>query len=218
MWPMRMSLPLCWIGGLASMRLILASTSPLSPNQFTEARIRAVTRIRLEEPGRMSIPPEPVVMSRLTAPVTLKDRSKDPSSTAAAGSARKPTMIRAAPVCRICRDICDNFIAFSSLIVQGLHRLHLCRALRRIHPSRNRDDGKREHGGENGNGGNDGMGHEIGQRNGVERDAQAHSECQSQSPAGGGENGRLGKKLTQDIPPRGSNRLAHADFAGTFRD
>src|SRR6266446_1081691 len=88
MWPIRMSLPLCWIGGFASSRLIFSST--LAPNH-SDARMCPVTWTWLELPVRTSTLPDPVVNSRCTGPLTCKARWNEPSDAAAAGRARRQT-------------------------------------------------------------------------------------------------------------------------------
>src|SRR3977135_361623 len=88
MWPIRMSLPLCWIGGFLSSRLIFSST--LAPNH-SDARMCPVTWTWLELPVRTSTLPDPVVNSRCTGPLTCKARWNEPSDAAAAGRARRQT-------------------------------------------------------------------------------------------------------------------------------
>ena len=90
MWPMRISLPLCWIGGFASSRLILSSTLPSEPIRGPDAsgylylaRIAACALRR--SPSLWSNPDAPVRslakhagMTLLPQPTqaTTRDRSK----------------------------------------------------------------------------------------------------------------------------------------------
>src|ERR1700676_2811135 len=80
-WPIRISLPLCWMGGLASMRLMRSSASP--PNQFV-LLMCPVTCTSAELPVRTFTLPDPVLRSRLTGPVTGRVRWNEPSDEAAA--------------------------------------------------------------------------------------------------------------------------------------
>ena len=84
MWPIRMSFPLCRIGGFDSSRFIFSSTFPAN---HSEDRMCPVTCTWLELPVRTSTSPEPVVKSMCTGPVTCKVRSNFPSAAAAAGKA-----------------------------------------------------------------------------------------------------------------------------------
>src|ERR1700730_8922097 len=86
MWPMRMSLPLCWMGGFASNRFTFSWAFP--PNHSV-ALMCPVTFTWLELPLRTSTLPAPVVKSRCTGPVACKVRWNEPSTEAAAGNGRQ---------------------------------------------------------------------------------------------------------------------------------
>src|ERR1700674_3753688 len=150
MCPIRMSLPLCWMGGLASIRLTRSSASP--PNQFVTL-MRPVTCTSDELPVRTLTLPEPVVRSRLTGPVTCRVRWNEPSDEAAASNRATANRNKRNARDRLTErydfdlyelDLDMEFLPkLSSFVAQRVHRRHLGCALRGIHAGRKRNHGKR---------------------------------------------------------------------------
>src|SRR5271165_4148749 len=127
MWPMRMSLPLCWMGGLLSNLRTRCSASSIQSLE----RMCPRTRTSLELPVRTVMDPEPVSICKFTAPLTCKVRSKLPSAAKAGSASTKAGNARAILRTKFGRRILSSFVPARSRVEKQKGTEALPRALER---------------------------------------------------------------------------------------